>query len=75
MNIHPSFCESSPLHWGEQDDIDTNYWPQPEGNEDHAWTAWYRDDEPDYDGFMRFGNGSTQLRAIDNLRIRFPRED
>lgn len=65
---------SSPPRLGEQDAIDTSYWPQPEGYEDYAWTAWYRDDEPDYDGFMRFGHGSTELRAIANLLWRYPRE-
>ena len=59
----------------ELDNIGTNYHPQPHGWENHAWTAWYEDDEPDDFGEMVFGYGPTQQRAISDLRIRFPKED
>lgn len=59
---------------GEQDAIDTLYWPQPEGWEQFNWTAWYRDDIPDDSGHLNQCYGDTELRAITNLRNRFPRE-
>lgn len=60
---------------GIQIPIETSYWPQPYGWEDHAWTAWYEDDEPDDLGHMNFGYGPTQERAIANLMHRFPRDE
>ena len=55
--------------------VGTSHWPQPQGHENHTWTAWYADDEPDDCGGMDFGHGPTQDRAIANLFFRFPRED
>ncbi len=55
-------------------DIDTSFWPQPFGWEHHSWTAWYKEDEPDDLGGLNFGYGSTELRAIADLMIRFPRD-
>lgn len=75
MQLSPSIHESSLPRTGEQDDFDTYYQPQPPGWEDHAWTACYRDADPnEFDG-LDFGYGSTELRAIADLMIRFPRED
>ena len=55
--------------------IETSHWPQPYGWENHTWTAWYADDEPDDFGDMNFAYGSTEEEAIANLLHRFPREE
>jgi len=56
------------------DAFETYYQEQPPGFEDRAWTACYRDEEPEeFDG-LAFGCGSTDLRAIADLMHRFPRE-
>jgi hypothetical protein len=56
------------------DSFATHYQRQPPGREGWAWTACYRDEEPDeFDG-LSFGFGATQLLAIADLMIRFPRE-
>jgi hypothetical protein len=75
--MHPQWSEPDhgDLFMAVDVEIATNHYPQPEGHENYAWTAWYADDEPDYDGAMNFGYGSTQERAVGDLILRFPRED
>jgi hypothetical protein len=56
------------------DDFEVYHQEQPSGFEDRAYTACYRDEEPDeFDG-VAFGFGSTDLRAIADLMHRYPRE-
>jgi hypothetical protein len=56
------------------DDIVTYQHEPPADYPYREWIACYRDEEPDeFDG-LAFGYGSTELRAISDLMIRFPRE-
>lgn len=50
--------------------IETHHEPQPRGDEDRAWTAWYRADEPSDFG-VNYGLGSTEQRAISDLVANF----
>jgi hypothetical protein len=62
-------CGGSPLaivpHRG--DKIVTNYWRKPGGCNHFDWSARFDDDEPDDDGHMLQGWGSTESIAIEDL--------
>ncbi len=56
-------------------EIKTNYWPKPGPLRNFDWAAWYDGDEPNDDGSMAMGYGSTEEKAIADLRDNFPRDD
>jgi hypothetical protein len=48
--------------------ICTDYWRKPGPTDKFDWMAWFDDDEPDDNGNMMAGYGSTEAEAIADLK-------